>query len=449
MTCIATNASRRATASHPGVATLWIASSTALSASRRRSSRPENWSVKKLRSPRNGSRVSDAEVRAAGAPAGCYNRVVASPSVRGPFRPGTGATPPYLAGRELPQSMFQEFLTDLSNGLPPGTQIILHGPRGNGKTALLRWLHSEATHAFGIETAVLRPAEIRDASRLGELVASRRWWHRLAPAGFSLGQSGWTRGRIRPPSPAEILATRARRKPLLVLLDEAHTLDLDVGRILLNAAQETGGSLPLLLVLAGTPGLEGRLNAMGASFWNRAEQLRIGRLSEEATAEAFSRPFRDEGIEVSGDALTVMVRESQRYPYFVQLLGSAVWGRLGRSGAQPPRVTGETVGAARREFDRTKGEYYAHRVEEMAVRGLLSASAAVADAFRDRSTLTRSHLEKAIERGLGGAGDAGRQGAAMQELRELGYIWRVEARPDWEPGIPSLMDYVREHARES
>ena len=374
---------------------------------------------------------------------------MASRSVRGPFRPGTGATPPYLAGREAPQTLFRQFLTDLSNRLPPGTQIILYGPRGNGKTALLRWLKREATHTFGVETAVLRPAEIPDATRLGEAVAARRWWHRLAPAGFSVGQFGWTRGRTRSPSPAEILAARARRKPLLVLLDEAHTLDLDVGRILLNAAQEAGGNLPLLLVLAGTPSLEVRLNAMGASFWNRAQQLRIGRLSEEATAEAFSRPFRDEEIEISGDALAVMVRESQRYPYLIQLLGSAVWAHLGRSGAQPSRVTGETVAEAQREFDRTKGEYYAHRFEEMATRDLLSVSAAVSDAFRNRPALSRSELEQAIERGLGGAGAADRTGAAMQALRELGYIWRVDARPDWEPGIPRLMDYVREHASES
>lgn len=379
----------------------------------------------------------------------CYNCVVAPRSVRGPFRPGTGAIPPYLAGRESQQTLFREFLTDLSNGVPPGTQIILYGPRGNGKTALLRWLEREAAHAFGIETAILRPAEIPDAARLGELVAARRWWHRLVPAAFSVGQFGWTRARTRSQSPAEVLATRAERKPLLVLLDEAHTLDLDVGRILLNAAQEAGGTAPLLLVLAGTPGLEGRLNAMGASFWNRARQVRIGRLGEEATAKAFSRPFSDEGIEVAGDALATMVHESQRYPYFVQLLGSAVWAHVGRSEAHPSRVTGETVNNARREFDRTKGEYYAHRFEEMATRGLLSVSAAVADAFRGRVALTRSQLEEAIERGLGDDGAADERGAAMEVLRELGYIWRVDALPDWEPGIPSLMDYVREHARGS
>ena len=30
-------------------------------------------------------------------------------------------------------------------------------------------------------------------------------------------------------------------------------------------------------------------------------------------------------------------------------------------------------------------------------------------------------------------------------LGHLGYIWRPDAVPTWEAGIPSLMDYVRAH----
>ena len=111
----------------------------------------------------------------------------------------------------------------------------------------------------------------------------------------------------------------------MVLADEAHTLDLGVGRTLLNAAQEVGTERPCLLVLAGTPNLEGRLNAMGASFWDRAEILRIGRLDDEATREALRRPFASEGVTVEDAALKLMAREAQNYPYFVQLLGNAVW----------------------------------------------------------------------------------------------------------------------------
>ena len=35
--------------------------------------------------------------------------------------------------------------------------------------------------------------------------------------------------------------------------------------------------------------------------------------------------------------------------------------------------------------------------------------------------------------------------AARDAIRDLGYVWRPEAKPLWEPGIPSLTDYVREY----
>ena len=31
----------------------------------------------------------------------------------------------------------------------------------------------------------------------------------------------------------------------------------------------------------------------------------------------------------------------------------------------------------------------------------------------------------------------------LKNVGDLGYVWRPEATPTWEPGIPSLMNYVR------
>ena len=31
-------------------------------------------------------------------------------------------------------------------------------------------------------------------------------------------------------------------------------------------------------------------------------------------------------------------------------------------------------------------------------------------------------------------------------LADLGFIWGTSPAPGWEPGIPSLLDYVRKHA---
>ena len=53
-----------------------------------------------------------------------------------------------------------------------------------------------------------------------------------------------------------LLEARCARKPLVALLDEAHTLDPEVGKVLLNSSQKVRARAPFLLVLAGTPGHE-------------------------------------------------------------------------------------------------------------------------------------------------------------------------------------------------
>ena len=367
--------------------------------------------------------------------------------VRGPFRPGTGATPPYLAGRSTEQALFRELLAELAEGTPPGTQVVLYGPRGNGKTVLLDWLEREAASFPAVTTAILQPAEARNAARLAELLTPRSWWERLVAGEVAVGGLSWKPGAAPAPAASEILAARAKAKPLVLLVDEAHTLDLDVGCVLLNAAQETGRKHPFLLVLAGTPHLESRLNAMGVSFWERAEQLRIGRLDEKAAAEAFRRPFEAEGLSVPDDVLAALTWESQRYPFFVQLLGEAVWQHAVSHSTGGREVSHSALGAGRADFERAKGAFYARRLEELATRRLLPVGRAIAEAYRDRRELKRSELENAISVGLDAPGaSAEHVDRTLETLRDLGLVWRVEARTEWEPGIPSLLDYIREHA---
>lgn len=351
--------------------------------------------------------------------------------------------PPYLAGRESEQTLFRELLTDLSNGFPPDSEVVLHGPRGNGKTALLGWLEAEAASFPSVEVVHRTPSEVPDRARLAEELLPESWWERVAPSEVSVGGMTWRPGQARPPSARALLSVRAARAPLVLLLDEAHTLDPAVGRELLNASQQVGRRMPFLLVVAGTPNLASQLGAMNASFWNRAEQVRIGRLTASAAGEAFLRPLGEAGIGVSEDALAAMVRESQCYPYFVQLLGRAVW-RAARLSEARREVTLETVAAARPDFDRTRDAYYRHRYQELTRRRRLGVGQAVAEAFRGRSALHDLELASVIEQSLGAPDDPERVEQARDDLCELGYLWGSETRPEWEPGIPSLMDYIRE-----
>ncbi len=136
-----------------------------------------------------------------------------------------------------------------------------------------------------------RQAETRNISvidiRLGEFGGAENETHKhpglsrwlRAVSGFSILGMGVDWREVSPSKAVTAIERRARRKPVLVTIDEAHTLPLKLGRALLSAGQRWQYSgLPAMLLLAGTPGLPEHLNTMGTTFWERSEELPIGRL---------------------------------------------------------------------------------------------------------------------------------------------------------------------------
>ena len=370
-------------------------------------------------------------------------------SRQGPFRPGPGGLPPYLAGRESEQALFRRLLGGLQDRLAPSREVVLHGPRGNGKTALLVWLQREAAAYPGVDVLRLTPADLPDETRLVERLLPTSWLQRLAPSEISFQGITWRPGQGHPPPPLdEALDARASKKPLVLLLDEAHTLAEQVGCTLLNSSQQVGRELPFLLVLAGTPNLRSHLNTMNASFWSRADRRPVGRLDAEATAAAIREPLQNEDIAIDEDALAHVVRESHGYPYFVQLWGDALWRQAAEAVEPNARrlITRSAADAVQAAFDREKNDYYLDRYEELEKRHLLPIARAVADAFDAQSLLDDTAFGAAVVEGIGSPDNADEVTAAKDAMRDLGYVWRPEATPMWEPGIPSLMDYVREYA---
>ena len=363
----------------------------------------------------------------------------------GPFQPGDGGLPPYLAGRASEQEVCRAFLSRLQHHRPPPREIIFYGPRGNGKTALLVWLQREAASLPGADVLRLVPAAIRTEGQLVERLLPASWWQRLTPNEISVYGIRWRPGKDGPPPLDEALAARVRRGPLVLLLDEAHTLGDEIGCALLNASQKVGRELPFLLVLAGTPELRSRLGALNATFWNRAERRPVGRLDPGAAATALRKPLEDEQVEVDEEALAHMVDDSQGYPYFVQLWGEAAWSEVRGAGNPRQRIVREDVARAQLAFDRGKNGYHLERYDELMEQDLLPVARTVADAFEERSRLTDEQLDTAIAQGLGAALPAAGVPAARTALVHSGYVWRPETEPTWEAGIPNLMHYVQRY----
>ena len=367
-----------------------------------------------------------------------------------PFVPGRGGLPPCLAGRDDEQHRLLNLVDYLRAGRGAPREAVLSGPRGNGKTALLRWL--QRTIEAGepdFDVVWLTPNDVPGLDPLANALMPPSRFASLLPESLSfsvgVGKMGWKlNGQGQ--SFTSLLTLRCARRPLVLLLDEAHVLAQDVGQTLLNSAQVVAAQAPFLLVMAGTPGLQAHLNTLSATFWSRAEKLGIGRLDEAAAGLALSRPMADEkpSIDFDADALNRVVRDCQGYPYFIQLWGAALWAAARSEGTA--RVTNSALENAAAEFGRQRLAYYEDRREELERQELLPVAAHLATAFKKSAPLRSLELNAAIGEAL--TDPSTRQVLDRRDrLAALGYVWKPpEAGDAWLPGIPSLMDYVAANA---
>ena len=368
------------------------------------------------------------------------------------FAPGTGAMPPALTGREREQAVLTRCLADLLGGSSPPHDVVLTGPRGNGKTVLLNWFgHACRDHGTDVDVVNLTPDDIPTRDALIDVLSPRPGLAKLLPRKLGVAAVGsveWAPPSGGPRNLRAKLTARCRKRPFAVLLDEAHTLDRGVGRVLLNASQQVRANAPFLLVLAGTPGLAAHLGAMSVSFWSRLDEgrLGIGLLSDAAARAALVEPLAAHGASLDADALDAVVEDSQRYPYFIQVWGRALWQQ--RLATDAARLTAAHVDAARPEVATRVADYYQERYRELETRGLLPAAGALAPLFRAGADVTAS--DHAIDAALATTGaDAAARLAAREALHRLGYIWSPPGQLPpvvWIAGIPSLMRHVRDHA---
>ena len=374
---------------------------------------------------------------------GWFGRRETSKEPSNPFVAGLGMVPPFLAGREFEQGLIGDRLARLAMGVSPGAFVLLHGPRGNGKTALLVW-SKRLAESRGIRLIDIRLGESeapehqpREPRGLAALLR--------AVSGISILGAGVNWREVPPSEAVTAIERKARRRPVLVTIDEAHTLPLKLGRSLLSAGQRWQHSgPPVMLLLAGTPDVRGRLSAMNVSFWERSKKLAIGRLGREAAAAAIRIPLEERGRSIARDALERIAQECHGYPFFLQLWGELLWHACGDLGRQ---VTCADLNVVRPQFDAEKADLYLDRYNELVKANLLEVAAGVSEAFAGAERMPPGPVKEAVgvalER-LGGPSDPDAVLRVCGRLHDLGYIWTIncEGRPCYEQGIPSLMRYV-------
>ncbi len=156
-----------------------------------------------------------------------------------PFQPGAGASPPVLAGREREVSLGRGLLDVLESGSRPSRGLLYFGPRGNGKTVLLAHLGDEA-RGRGMRAEGLPADCFADREELiGRLQENaglaRAEITGMQAAGFGVASVPGPRTR----SIGGLLASwiGLAESPLVILLDEAQSVEPAAGRIFFAAVQ--------------------------------------------------------------------------------------------------------------------------------------------------------------------------------------------------------------------
>ncbi len=333
-------------------------------------------------------------------------------------------TSPYTPGetaREIPGRETQ--LTDISGllarvaleGRFAGRIRVDVGPRGVGKTSLLRRAQRTATD-LGLATVYVTAGNGTLTAVIADEVdqLTRAWGHGdvlaqwIEEVKLSAGVPGFghveVTGGSRPAPQAtrafrELVAHTARsatqdadRKGLVLLIDEFQAADEDSLRTIAYAWQELQSSdlpVPAALLAAGlshTPDV-----VTGAVTYAERFQYRPMRdLEPHETREALTAPTSKLGVAWATDALATVVERAQGYPYFVQVYGDEVWRAAGNPDPGD-QLTGGHVHAAQGRVDVDLTELYRTRwakasAREREILAIMAAHAELLVPRRDIAT---------------------------------------------------------------
>ena len=126
----------------------------------------------------------------------------------------------------------------------------------------------------------------------------------------------------------EVAGQAAQRAGTAVALfiDELQYVKEDQLAVLITALHRTAQrALPVMLVGAGLPQLPGQMGRAKSYAERLFDFPEIGALPEPAAKRAIEKPIRDQGVEITPDALQQLVQETRGYPYFLQEWGKHAW----------------------------------------------------------------------------------------------------------------------------
>ncbi len=280
-------------------------------------------------------------------------------AVRNPFAPGAGTPPPELAGRDELRATLRTALERARIGRPAKSAMLV-GLRGVGKTVLLDRVREDA-EAVGIHTvrieapegrslpALLAPQLRQALLRLSQIEKAKDFAVRglRALAGFArklkvtyadievgidyepepgLADNGDLEHDLQALFEQVGLAAKAAGTALAIFIDELQYVEEPQLAVLITAMHRTEQRrLPVVLVGAGLPQLRGQMGNAKSYAERLFDFPTIGALPPDAAREAIEKPLWSENVEITPDAMNLILEVTQGYAYFLQEWGSHTW----------------------------------------------------------------------------------------------------------------------------
>ena len=292
--------------------------------------------------------------------------------VLNPYSPGAGMPPPELAGRADVLGKVEVAL-GRTRACRPTKSVMLVGLRGVGKTVLLLRMRDQAEAqgllAAQVEApesrslpALLAPGIRRTLIQLARRSRARDLSRRAlrALAGFAgalkvkfhdievgldldpepgLADNGDLELDLQELLESVGLACRSAETGLVMIVDELqYVAEEELAALVVALHRTAQRQLPVVLLGAGLPQLRGRLGRAKSYAERLFDFPTLGPLSPQAAAEAIGRPAAGLGVEYTEEAISLIIRESEGYPYFLQEWGRHVWNQADRSPITPSDV---------------------------------------------------------------------------------------------------------------
>lgn len=279
--------------------------------------------------------------------------------VTNPFNPGAGTPPPELAGRDAIREAINVAVLRLSLGKPEKSVILL-GLRGVGKTVLLDRIREDVEDkgnlAIRMEApeskslpALLAPQLRKALLQLSRIEKTKNAATRALKVfaafvkAFKVTYKDIEVALDFEPLPGladngdlendlaelfEIIgeATKSAGKVLVLFIDELQYVKEDELAALITALHRISQKkLPIMLVGAGLPQLRGALGNAKSYSERLFEFPLIGPLNNQDAKSAIENPLKALDVDIHSDALELIIKETQGYPYFLQEWGKETW----------------------------------------------------------------------------------------------------------------------------